>query len=157
MEIHCFCGVFCLGVFGKELVLFGCPACSGETLLAGNLKRCHCSMTSSGRKPKWDLSVGGHVAGLLTAGGSHVGLVNVQPVGRVDAPGPGFWKGIRKKIRLTKETTPGQIVGFHHGGQPITKRWERISIQGHASWEVEQGADRRKLALSHIAEPVEIG
>ena len=49
-----------------------------EALLAGDLKMRYCSVTFSLKSPTWCLPVGEHVAGLLTAGGSGAGLLDVQ-------------------------------------------------------------------------------
>ena len=47
---------------------------------------------------------------------------DAQPLGGVHLSGPGFWDGVREKIRLTEKTNPRLISEHHLGRQPIPRR-----------------------------------
>ena len=101
------------------LVLFGYRGKTGERLLAGPLRRRFCSFTFSGRKPSRGLPEVGMEPNPC---GSWRSREDARPLDGVHLSGPGFWDGVREKIRLTKKTNPRLISEHHLGRQPIARR-----------------------------------
>ena len=95
------------GFLDDLLVLFGYPADSGESLVAGTLRRRYCQVSFAAKKPTWGMPLDGRVAASVTAQAGSVGLADVQAAGvgasaddsRVVQAGVDW-----KRIRLTKKT-----------------------------------------------------
>ena len=128
------------------LVLFGYSEGYGESLVAGTHRMRHCSFNFSGRKPTWGLPDCGQASALVTTGGPDVGLTQSD-----------FWSGVRKRIRLTKNTNPGLVSRLHPRWQPNPKRWRSFSVQSPVDQEWGGEGKRRRVVLSHIDEREEIG
>ena len=129
------------------LILFGYPTGSGESLVAGTLRRRYCKVPFAAQKPTWGMPSDGRVAALVTAQAGSVGLADVQAAGvgasadisRIVQAG-GDWK----RIRLTKKTPVFTILPLGSLEQPIPKRWKRLLSHGDLSGDVD--AKRGRLA-----------
>ena len=124
---------------------------SGEVwgALAGTLRMRCCSFTFFGRRPTWSLLGVGVVSTLVDVRG----LSFARSSGDVHLPSPGFWNGVRKKIRITKKPD-SQVDSWAPSWETANPHKMDGAQRSGADFHCQDGDVKRgRMVQSHAEEP----
>ena len=135
------------------LGVFGYPAGSGYSLLAGDLPLRYYPGSFALRKPTWRLPRGGGVQALVCAGPGPAGS-GCNGTGPCWSRGAG---GCWKRVRLTKKTASSEVRKYGNLHLLRGVRWKRLHVSGNLLGFEGVSVKRRRLTLEEVSFPRGVG